>query len=63
MVSRIYVIIGVIVLFLVAYSLLKSMVNPDEAFKGKKSPVNIIKDVLISIVLISIVPYIFDFAF
>lgn len=63
MISRIYVIIGVIVLFLVAYSLLKSMVNPDEAFKGKKSPVNIIKDVLISIVLISIVPYIFDFAF
>ena len=63
MVSRIYVIIGVVVLFLVAYSLLKSMVNPDEAFKGKKSPVNVIKDVLISIVLISIIPYVFDFAF
>lgn len=61
--SRIYVIIGVVVLFLVAYSLLKSMVNPDEALKGKKSAVTIVKDVIISIVLIAIVPYIFEFAF
>lgn len=63
LVSRIYVIIGVVVLFLVAYSLLKSMINPDESLKGKKSPVNIIKDVIISIVLISFVPTIFEFAF
>ena len=63
MVSRIYVIIGVIVLFLVAYSLLRSMVNPDEAIKGKKSPVNIVKDVVISIVLIAFVPSIFSFMF
>lgn len=63
LVSRIYVIIGVVVLFLVAYSLLKSMINPDESLKGKKSPVNIIKDVIISIVLISFVPTIFQFAF
>ena len=61
--SRIYVIIGVIILFLVAYSLLKSMVNPDEALKGKKSAVTIVRDVIISIVLIAIVPYVFEFAF
>lgn len=61
--SRIYVIIGVVILFLVAYSLLKSMVNPDEALKGKKSVATIVKDVIISIVLIAVVPYIFDFAF
>lgn len=63
LVSRIYTIIGVVVLFLAAYSLLKSMVNPDEALKGKKSPINIIKDVVISIVLIAFIPTIFDFAF
>lgn len=62
LISRIYMIIGVIVMFLLAYSLLKSMVNPDEAFKGKKSPVALIKDVLISIVLIALIPTIFDFA-
>jgi len=62
-VNRIYIIIGVVMLFLIAYSLLKSMVNPDEALKGKKSPVNIIKDVIISIALIALLPTIFDFAF
>lgn len=62
LVNRIYIIIGVIVLFLVAYSLLKSMVNPDEGLKGKDSPVKIIQNVLISIVLIAIVPTVFDFA-
>lgn len=62
LVNRIYVIIGVIVLFLVAYSLLKSMVNPDDALKNKKGPVNIIKDIIISIVLIALVPTIFSFA-
>ncbi len=63
LVSRIYTIIGVIVLFLVAYSLLKNMVNPDEALKGKKSPIKIIRDVIISIVLIAFIPTIFEFAF
>lgn len=62
LVGRIYIILGVVILFLVAYSLLKSMVNPDEALKGKKSPVTIVKDVIISVVLIAVVPTIFSFA-
>ncbi len=61
LINRLYIIIGVIVLFLVAYSLLKSMVNPDDTLKNKKGPVTIIKDVLISIVLIALVPTIFQF--
>lgn len=63
LVNRIYIIIGVVMLFLIAYSLLKSMVNPDEALKGKQSPVNIIKDVIISVALIALLPTIFEFAF
>lgn len=63
LVGRIYIILGVIMLFIIAYSLLKSMVNPDEALKGKKSPVNIIKDVVISVALIALLPSIFEFAF
>ena len=62
LINRIYTIIGVVVLFLLAYSLLKSMVNPDDALKGKKSPATIIKDVIISIVLIALIPTVFDFA-
>lgn len=63
LVNRIYIIIGVVMLFLIAYSLLKSMVNPDEALKGKQSPVNIIKDVIISVALIALLPTVFEFAF
>ena len=62
LINRLYIIIGVIVLFLVAYSLLKSMINPDDTLKNKKGPVAIIRDVLISIVLIALVPTIFQFA-
>lgn len=62
LITRIYVIVGVVVLFLVAYSLLKSMVNPDEALKGKESPVKMISNVIISIVLIAVIPQIFSFA-
>lgn len=63
LVNRIYIIIGVVMLFLIAYSLLKSLINPDESLKGKQSPVNIIKDVIISIALIALLPTIFQFAF
>ncbi len=60
--NRLYIVIGIVVLFLLAYSLLKSMVNPDDALKNKKGPVAIIRDVIISIVLIALVPSIFSFA-
>ena len=40
-------------MFILAYSLLRSLVNPDELTKGKKSPVSIIKNVIISIALIA----------
>ncbi len=63
LIKRMYVILGVIMMFLIAYSLLKGMVNPNEALKDKKSPVNLIKNVIISIVLIALVPTIFDFAY
>ncbi|MBE6154488.1 MAG: hypothetical protein E7163_02805 [Firmicutes bacterium] len=62
-VNRLYIILGVVMLFIIAYSLLKNMVNPDETLKGKKSPISIVKDVIISVVLIALVPTIFDFAF
>ncbi len=61
LVGRVYVILGVVVLFLVSYSLLRSLVNPDEALKGKKSPITILRDVVISIVLIAFVPMVFRF--
>lgn len=62
LVGRIYTIIGVVMLFLLAYSLLKNMTNPDEALKGKKSPIKLISNTIISVVLIALIPTIFTFA-
>lgn len=62
LVNRVYIIIGVVMLFLLAYSLLKGLINPDEALKGKNSPPKIIFNIIISIVLIAFVPTIFNIA-
>lgn len=61
-ISRVYIIIGVVMLFLLAYSLLRGMINPDEALKGKNSPQKTIFNVLSSVVLIALVPYAFSVA-
>lgn len=61
-VSRVYVIIGVVMLFLLAYSLLRALINPDEAFKGKNPPQKVILNVITSVVLIAFVPTIFSIA-
>lgn len=63
LVNRIYIIIGVVMLFIIAYSLLKAMINLEDASKGKNSPINIVKDVVISVSLIALLPYVFSFAF
>ncbi len=62
LVNRIYIVIGVVMLFLIAYTLLKAMVNPDEALKSKQSPIKLIGKTIVSIVLIALIPTIFDFA-
>lgn len=61
-VNRLYVIIGVIMLFVLAYTLLKALINPDDLAKDKKSPAKLITNVLISIAAIAFVPFIFNFA-
>ena len=63
LINRLYLILGVVMLFILAYSLLKSMINPDEMAKSKNSPIHIIKDVIIAIALIAFMPTIFNFAY
>lgn len=59
-VQRFEVIIGVVMLFYIAYALLKSIINPDELSKNTSG---IVKNFIITIVLLTIVPVIFDYAF
>lgn len=63
-VSRIYAILGVVMLFVLAYSLLQSIVNPDNfSAKSDTSMGKIVTNTIISIVLIAIIPTIFNFMY
>ena len=55
-VSRIYVVLGLIMLFVLAYSLLKAVINPDEFAKGESSFPKLIKNVVVSLAIIAILP-------
>lgn len=61
LIRRIYVLMGTIMLFMLAYSLLRSIVSPDGKMKdtGGKMVLGVAK----AIILIAIVPTIFDFAY
>ena len=61
--SRLYVVIGIIMLFILSYSLLKAIANPDEFAKGENSFPNLIKNIVISIVIIALLPTVFRFAY
>lgn len=62
-VNRIYIILGLIMLFILAYSLLRAVINPDEFAKGETSFPNLIKNVLISLIIIVLLPTAFTVAF
>ena len=61
--NRVYIIIGVIALFLVAYALLTAIIDPDKASKGDTSLGKIIPNIAIAIVAIALVPTIFTYAY
>ncbi len=56
--DRIYIIIGMIALFLVTYALLQMVINPD---KGKENGKQIVQRLVIALVLVPLVPLIFNF--
>ena len=60
LINRTYVVIGVISLFLVAYALLNAIINPDNFSKGDKSASKIVKNIIIAIIGIALVPTVFN---
>lgn len=63
MIDRVNVIIGIVMLFLVSFSLLKAISNPDNLTKGDKSTTKLITNILIVLVMIVLTPSAFKFAF
>lgn len=61
--SRIYMILGIVMLFKVAFSLISYLVNPDELTDSKTGIGNVVKRIIISLVLLTFVPTIFTYAF
>lgn len=59
--SRIYVVVGVVALFVVAYSLLQNVINPEG--KQSDSGVQFVKKIIIAFVVVLLVPTIFEFIY
>ena len=61
--KRIYAIIGVVMLFYLAYALLSALVDPDKATSGDKSLTKLAQNIVISLVMLGFLPTIFDYAY
>ena len=57
--NKIYIIVGVLMLFVLSYAILKGIVDPDNATKGEFGP-KMIKNVIIAVVGLAISPVIFN---
>ena len=61
--TRMYIIVSVVMLFILAYSFMNMIVNPDNAAKKDSSPTKIVRNVILSLLLIVFVPAAFRFAY
>ena len=57
--SRIYIVIGVLMLFVLSYAILKAIVDPDQATKGDLGP-GMVKRVVIAVIGLAITPVLFN---
>lgn len=63
LVQKVYVILGLVMMFVLAYSLLKAVINPDEFAKGETSFPKLIQNVIVSLIIIVFLPTAFQMAF
>ncbi len=57
--SKIYVFIGIFMLFKISVSLITYVINPDEFSDKEKGFASIVKRVIISLIMLALVPYVF----
>lgn len=63
LITNMYVIIGVVMLFVIAFSLLKSMIDPEGKESGTEAVTKIIGKFITSLIILVFLPTIFNFAF
>lgn len=61
--NRIYLFIAIIMIFKVSFSIIQYIINPDNMNKGENGFGKVIQNVILSLVLLVVTPYIFDFAY
>lgn len=57
---KIYIVIGVLMLFVLAYAIIKGIIDPDKITKGEMSGPKILKSVLVTVVGLAITPVVFN---
>lgn len=62
LVKNFYLLLGVLMLFIIAFSMLKAMVSPDDN-KGTENTSKIITNFVTSVIIVILLPTIFNFAF
>lgn len=62
-VNRIYIVLGMIMLFVLAYSLLKAVIDPDSFAKGESSFPKLIQNLIVSLIIIVVLPTVFSVAY
>ena len=60
---RVYLIISIVMLFLMAYSFLMVVINPENVTKGNTSVAKIVRNTIISLTVLVLTPTIFEFAY
>lgn len=58
---KIYTIIGIVMLFVFAYNIILGIIDPDSINKGDKSVQNVVKNTVISVVLVTLFPLICEY--
>ena len=58
---KIYTIIGIVMLFVFAYNIILGIIDPDSINKGDKSVQNVVKNIVISVVLVTLFPLICEY--
>ncbi len=61
--NRIYAILGIFMLFYLAYALLNAIIDPDKLTKGDKSVSKLASNFVVSLVIIGLLPTIFSYAY
>lgn len=62
-IENFYLVIGIIMLFIIAFSMLKGMVNPDDQKQGTSNVKKIIVNLITSAIMMAILSTVFTFAF